>query len=373
MNIVFITDIFNHHQADLAKGFEKFSQGNFIYITTKEISQERKNLGWGNEFIPTYVVDYWNNLEMCQKLIFESEIVIFGSVPYKIVRNRINSNKLTFCYSERPFKNIRCWMQYPLRMFKYLIEGGTKHNLFLLASSAYATADYNKCFCFKNRSYKWGYFPTLRHYQNVDELISKKDRNSIIWVGRMIKWKHPEYAIFVANYLKNKGVTFSIKMIGVGPEIENIKGLIKKYKLNGFVNLLGALKPNEVRNEMEKSQFLLFTSDYNEGWGAVVNEGMNSCCAIIASNAGGSVPYLIKNNKNGVMFSRYRIKESGSEIEKLINDYDKLKFLMKNAYKTIIDEWNGEIASARLVKLAKYIFEGEKGYKVFKTGPCSKA
>ena len=49
---------------------------------------------------------------------------------------------------------------------------------------------------------------------------------------------------------------------------------------------------------MEKSEIFLFTSDKGEGWGAVLNESMNSACAVVASHAIGSVPFLLKDGEN---------------------------------------------------------------------------
>lgn len=51
------------------------------------------------------------------------------------------------------------------------------------------------------------------------------------------------------------------------------------------------MKASEVRSYMEKADIYLFTSDFNEGWGAVLNESMNSGCAVVASHAIGSVPF----------------------------------------------------------------------------------
>jgi hypothetical protein len=36
------------------------------------------------------------------------------------------------------------------------------------------------------------------------------------------------------------------------------------------------MPPEEVRVHMEQSNIYLFTSDFGEGWGAVLNEAMNS-------------------------------------------------------------------------------------------------
>ena len=48
---------------------------------------------------------------------------------------------------------------------------------------------------------------------------------------------------------------------------------------------------------MEKSHIHLFTSNHLEGWGAVVNEAMNSGCAVVANREAGAVPYLIEHGK----------------------------------------------------------------------------
>ncbi len=49
--------------------------------------------------------------------------------------------------------------------------------------------------------------------------------------------------------------------------------------------MLGAMSPDKVRAYMERADVFLFTSDFNEGWGAVLNESMNSGCAVVASHA----------------------------------------------------------------------------------------
>lgn len=117
----------------------------------------------------------------------------------------------------------------------------------------------------------------------------------------------------------------------------------------------------------------MFTSDFGEGWGAVLNEAMNSGCAVIASHAAGATPYLVKNGENGLIY------EFGND-EKL---YEKLKYLLLNpkeqkrlgaaAYKTISEEWNAEIAAERFLNLTKSILNGEKNPYIYKNGPCSKA
>ena len=187
----------------------------------------------------------------------------------------------------------------------------------MLCSSAFTSEDYNSIGLFNDRTLKWGYFPEVKEYKKIDSLIRNKEKNSIIWVGRFIELKHPEIVINVAKKLKNQKITFSIKMVGTGVLEEKIKDMIKLNDLDKCIAIEGAMTPKEVRKRMEKSRIFVFTSDRREGWGAVLNEAMNSGCAVIASHEIGSVPFLIDDNKNGLIY------ENGSE-EELYN---------KNAFK----------------------------------------
>ena len=78
------------------------------------------------------------------------------------------------------------------------------------------------------------------------------------------------------------------------------------------------MKPEQVREYMEKSEIHIFTSDRNEGWGAVLNESMNSACVPVANKAIGSVPYLINDGNNGFMY------KDENEL------YEKVKYLLNN-------------------------------------------
>ena len=107
---------------------------------------------------------------------------------------------------------------------------------------------------------------------------------------------------------------------------------------------------------MENANIYLFTSDRNEGWGAVLNESMNSGCAVIANRDIGSAPYLIANNVNGLIYSNEN--ELYQYVVQLISDSAMREKLGRNAYKTITEVWNAEVAAQRILQLAE-----ELGYE----------
>ena len=249
---------------------------------------------------------------------------------------------------------------------------GRFKSLYLLCASAYTAPDYAKTFTFINKTYKWGYFPECKTYDNIDELITKKKKNSIMWCGRFIDWKHPEYAIELAKSLKESGYSFELNMMGTGELEDEIKEKIFLYQLEEYVKFHGARAPEQIRECMEKSEIYIFTSDRQEGWGVVLNESMNSGCAVVANNAIGSAPYLIKDGVNGILY--YDDKNSNELIEKvklLLDNEEKRREISKNAYETIITEWNAENAADKFIVVSEKLLSGEKNAKPFYDGICS--
>ncbi len=78
--------------------------------------------------------------------------------------------------------------------------------------------------------------------------------------------------------------------------------MIKDRNLEEYISWKGALPAEEVRNYMMNTDIFVCTSNRFEGWGAVLNEAMNSQCAIVACNRIGSVPFLIEDGVNGFTF-----------------------------------------------------------------------
>ena len=108
----------------------------------------------------------------------------------------------------------------------------------------------------------------------------------------MISLKHPEFAVKLAGKLKEQGYSFELHFAGGGPMEEALKqeaaalGVAEKIVFHGF------LKPQEVRSLMKRCQLHVFTSNYLEGWGAVVSEAMNSGCCVVANRQIGAVPFF---------------------------------------------------------------------------------
>ncbi|MBQ4276271.1 MAG: glycosyltransferase family 4 protein, partial [Lachnospiraceae bacterium] len=193
----------------------------------------------------------------------------------------------------------------------------------------------------------------------------------ILWAGRMIGWKHPESLIELATYLDAEGIGYKITIVGDGDCKDKIQAEITKKSLSDKIELLGAKSPAEVRELMNDADVYILSSDYREGWGAVLNEAMNAGCAIVASHAAGAVPTLIKHRQNGLIFPSGDYKKMASLVAELSRDQKWRLSLGENAYETLEGGWNHEEAAKRLLKLSEAILEDKPFF--FESGPLSEA
>lgn len=376
MIITFFSNYLTHHQIPFCNELYVMDDVKFTFVSTQPMEAERKQGGWKLDKEYEYELRAYEspyNMMLAKELAAESDVVIIGSAPEFYVKHRMkNGNKkLTFRYSERIYKRGRWRVFSPRGIIKRFNTYFRYFNqpLYMLCASSYAATDFALLGSYIGRCYKWGYFPEKKVYVDFE----KKKRNRIIWAGRLLPWKHPEKAIQLARELQIKNIDFEMKIIGSGEMKEQLCSLIEKYQLQQNVSIIEGLTSKQVRKEMEDAGIFLATSDYQEGWGAVVNEAMNSGCAVVASNAMGSVNYLIKNGVNGFSFS-YKNKLEADLIEhacKLLQDSEQQKQIGWNAYKTIEKTWNNAIAAERFIDICQCLSKGRKKY--YEDGPCSKA
>ena len=372
--IVFASNYFNHHQRYLSEALDEMTGHSFFFIETMEMELERKNMGWGTTDIPAYVLQAYDPAQRkkCRKLIQEADVVIWGSCPYGLILPRLLAHKLTFCYSERIFKEGLSGFGFWGRAIKYgLFYRPPQKNHYLLASSAYTAADHARLHEFRGKALRWGYFPQTIGY-DLPQLMAAKQPATILWAARMIPWKHPEYAIGVAKQLRQWGCAFTMELVGNGELQQEMERLVAKEGLQAQVKLTGACTPEQVRRKMERAAIFLVTSDQNEGWGAVVNEAMNSGCAVVACRGVGAAPFLIENGKNGLLFEVGDPTGLAAQTRFLLEHPRQRQQMGEEAYRTIAETWNSSCAARRLIALSQDLLDGKKPV-LPQIGPCSPA
>lgn len=372
MKIVFVSVVLNSHQVGVADRLFDITGGNFRFIETGH-AQELDKKGGEDFSSRPYLIKANDKKEELYRLIEEADVMVYGAAPIEYLRYRVRTGKLTFLYSERwlkrGLKNLLSPRLFRQQLFYHLHCHGKP--LYALCASAFAAGDFNMLFAFRNKCFKWGYFPPTPEI-NFNEIACKTKEHTeinILWVGRFISWKHPEMMIGLAKRLQSEGCKYRISMIGDG----ELRPLIEKEALKNNLNikLEGALSNRKVQEIMRRHQIFCFTSDRQEGWGAVLNEAMSNGCCPIASSDAGSTLFLVKDGHNGYTFRQTDDEDFHNKVSSIMNNREQLMTLRKSAYDTIHEQWNAITAAGNLVRLSKDLLNNQT--PSISEGPCSKA
>lgn len=380
MKIAFYTNFINHHQVPVADELFKLTKGDFYFIETIKIPESFIKNGYPDFSSRPYLIQTWmseENRNKADEICKNADVVIFASsgISFKYGVLRAKTGKLAFEVGER-------WLKQGLKnlLSPHLIKNlWYYHTLFRnkpiykLCSSAFAANDQYLMHSYIDKCFKWGYFPTLsdsRKLENRNITFDNKNVYQIMWCARFLDWKHPELPIKVAALLKNKGYHFIINMYGSGIEEEKSKLLAKELCVEDVVKFCGNLPNSEILNTMFNHDIFLFTSDRNEGWGAVLNEAMSNNCAVVASNKIGAVPFLIENGENGYIFNSNDLNSLEEKLIFLFENPSEIKRIANNAYRTINEIWSPNNAAKNLILLCEDLLFGGKG-DIIANGPCS--
>lgn len=372
-SICYISTYLNHHNKPLSDELYGLTQGQFFYVSTSNISEMRRKMGF-SQMEAEYLLDYANSSEKesIQKVIDNADVVIAGaSEPTSLLQTRLKEGRLTFRISERLFKSRMRYLKVPIYWLRCLHT----HKAYMLCSSAATARDYNLLGFYKNRCYKWGYFTEIPPIDPValweKKICARQNEKTInlLWVGRLIGWKHPETAIKALYKIRAAGYSFRFNLIGDGPLATMLRNLIDQLHMNDCVHLLGAKTTKEVRRYMEECEIYLITSNREEGWGAVLNESMSCACAVVANSEIGAVPFLISDKKNGLIYSKGSVESMSECIMSLMERESYRRELGIEAYHSLCANWTPRKAAENLIALVNAM--QDKRENPIKEGPCS--
>tara|TARA_R110001583_G_scaffold155987_1_gene307696 strand:+ start:502 stop:1596 length:1095 start_codon:yes stop_codon:yes gene_type:complete len=350
----------------------------YTFVATTPMPDSFSKSGYEKFERTPYVLKSYENIDNYKKaldLAVLSDIVVLGAASDTFIKERLDLNKTTFKYAERIFKKSK-YQKFNPRAIWHQYNRHTVHrnkNCYMLCASAFTANDLKWLRAYPNKMFKWGYFTKVLEIPIQNILLNKRNKKfKILFVARLIKWKHPEMVVLVGKRLKELGHDFEINIIGNGIMENNIKNLVSNEKLNDEIKLHGNLSNDKVLELMQTSHAFFFSSDRNEGWGAVANEAMSNGCTLVASHTIGAVPYLVKPNVNGMVFESENTEDASRKLEKLIIDRDLCEKLALNAYKNLKNLWSPENAALSLIELYKQLKDCTIETTVSK-GPCSKA
>ncbi|MEM3795464.1 MAG: glycosyltransferase family 4 protein [Thermoprotei archaeon] len=143
---------------------------------------------------------------------------------------------------------------------------------------------------------------------------TKGVRPTILWIGRMMKYKNPLDAVSI--YLSLSPETLrKTKLIIVGEG--ELRGQVEQAARKAGATYLGRVS-EQYKIKLYQEAWVLLSTSYIEGWGMTVVEA-NACGTPVVGYATGSIPEIIKQGVNGYTVGYKQIGEAARKIEEIIN------------------------------------------------------
>lgn len=192
---------------------------------------------------------------------------------------------------------------------------------------------------FDGKGYKTKYIPNTIEINEYPFKERKIITPNILWVRAFDKTYNPQLAIEVLNILKTKFP--EIKLCMVGPvkddSFEACKKLVSKYSLETSITFTGVLKKEEWHKLSVGFDVFINTTNIDNTPVSVI-EAMALGIPIVSTNVGG-IPFLIENQKEGILVPKNNAKAMSNAIINLLEE--KNPNMTKNARNKVENfDWN---------------------------------
>jgi len=179
--------------------------------------------------------------------------------------------------------------------------------------------------------------------QNIYEKFNLQNKKIILFVGRLDYNKGIDVLIKSAKILVKKypDVAFFIAGKDFG-ELSNLKKMTAEYGLDSFFTFSGALSRPDLISAFKNAHIFAFPSRY-EAFGITLIEAMAAKLAVVASDSS-AIPYVIKDNQNGLLFKQNNSEELADKLFYLLNNETNAKALSLRGYESTLNEYSWDKA-----------------------------
>jgi glycosyltransferase involved in cell wall biosynthesis len=186
-----------------------------------------------------------------------------------------------------------------------------------------------------------------------------KRTQDILYVGRM---DNRQKAVFlipeIMEYLYTLGVRTSITMIGDGPDFGELKRRVELGSLNGSIQLLGKVAPEEVGAYYRSHKVLLLPSNF-EGHPLTLMEAMAHGCVPVSSLLPKSTDTCVEQGVSGYLIKVGHVKGFGKAVLDLLTNEELLDRMSINAEEKAREEFSNTRTHEKYLEFLESFEGGE--------------
>ncbi len=170
--------------------------------------------------------------------------------------------------------------------------------------------------------------------RNIKKPAKYSKNRILLFVGRLSDQKGLQYLIEAMPDVIKRESSARLLIIGEGSYRGILQEKAEQNAIQNHADFLGALPKSKIAEYYNFADIFVMPSLSNEtgteALGIALLEAMASGCAVIGTNVGG-IPYIIKNNHNGILVNQKDPKALASAIIGLLGDSKMAMKLGKNA------------------------------------------
>lgn len=186
---------------------------------------------------------------------------------------------------------------------------------------------------FADRTHTIRYGIPVNH--DLRDKVFSSDKIRLVYTGRIIQTQKRIFDfIELLKQLDTKQVPYEMTFVGGGPDEVAFLSELKPWLDRNVAHYLGRVSPKQVREELEKSDALILTSEF-EGLPLSLLEAMAHQVVPVVTHIQSGVSEILKHRENAMLSPVYDMEEMAKNIETLYRDPELTKRLSEEAYKTL--------------------------------------
>jgi colanic acid/amylovoran biosynthesis glycosyltransferase len=193
---------------------------------------------------------------------------------------------------------------------------------------------------------------------------AKKDFQ-VMFCGRFVEMKAPELVVEVAKILILEKDIRDIKfvMVGDGALKSEVESRISNYKLEGYFDLKGFLKQEEIIELLQESDAFLMPGRINskgrgETQGLVIQEAQAMEVPVLVSDVAGA-KYGVKNGETGYIVPSKDLKGFADHIQKLYENPRDKELMGKRGRQYVQKHFDSDRLGQALVEIYNSVLESK--------------
>ena len=318
MHIIFWQNIPSFHQSATIRALASMQGCEVTLAFEDDLSQTFRDGGW-------LVPDFGNarllqpkNDDDIRKLISDSgdgALHIFSGIRFPMVRKAFlmavrTKARIGLIAEAADWSGVKgfvrlMWYRFEFLRFRSRID-------FILAMGELGVRWYSRCGFPPDKIYPYVY--VVEKVTSNEAITPTGDTTRLIYVGQCIKRKGLD--VLLSALAAHRDLNWHLDILGDGPERDNLIRLSKEEALADKVSFRGALRNDEARKMIARSDCLILPSRW-DGWGAVVNESLMQGVPVICSDACGAAD-LLGSPERGEVFKAGSVIALESVLERWI-------------------------------------------------------